>query len=553
MTAGSANASLVISNRPTKNLSCSAGVCTATAKSAVMNANDLVTMLNASDVTLQTGSAAKDLDVKSAFSWASASRLTLDARRSIIFERSVTVAGAGALTLSTNDGGAGGALSFSENGRIRFWDLSGNLVIDGASYTLVGDIAALASDIAADPSGHYALAKNYDASVDGIYASSPIATTFSGQFEGLGNAISYLNIVDTTVGQNAGLFLEIDSRGSVRNPQLAGEHVQGANESMAGGVAGLNHGALIADIVDGSVSTGKGVIVHRVFYPAGAGALAAISDGIVEASSASAQIEGGNRSRIGGSIAWNKGAIRNSSASGAVQVIGTGVDYLTAGGLVGENDGKIVDAYATGAVFSTAGSIGGLVGENVGGSIARCRATGSVTDLKGGDAGGFAGGNYGTIDNSFATGNLTDHGNAEVAGFVGFDQGNYPITNSYSTGSVTAAPTSYVGGFAGVIDRATIESAYATGALSSGQFVGGFLAYDADTVHNFTDAYWDLDTTGVSDPSKGAGNIANDAGITGLTDAQLKSGLPAGFDPAIWAQDPAINGGLPYLIANPPR
>ena len=29
-------------------------------------------------------------------------------------------------------------------------------------------------------------------------------------------------------------------------------------------------------------------------------------------------------------------------------------------------------------------------------------------------------------------------------------------------------------------------------------------------------------------------------------------GLPAGFDPAIWAQSKSINNGFPYLIANPP-
>ena len=53
-------------------------------------------------------------------------------------------------------------------------------------------------------------------------------------------------------------------------------------------------------------------------------------------------------------------------------------------------------------------------------------------------------------------------------------------------------------------------------------------------------------------PSQGAGNIKNDSGITGLTDAQLKSRLPAGFDPAIWGQRKKVNNGYPYLLANPP-
>jgi len=58
------------------------------------------------------------------------------------------------------------------------------------------------------------------------------------------------------------------------------------------------------------------------------------------------------------------------------------------------------------------------------------------------------------------------------------------------------------------------------------------------------DTYWNLDN-GVSDPSQGAGNIPNDPAVTGLTDAQLKSRLPAGFGPKIWGQSPAINNGYP--------
>jgi hypothetical protein len=84
----------------------------------------------------------------------------------------------------------------------------------------------------------------------------------------------------------------------------------------------------------------------------------------------------------------------------------------------------------------------------------------------------------------------------------------------------------------------------------AGSYIGGFIGYiNAET---FVDAYWDTDTSGVADPSRGAGNVSNEPGITGLSDAQLKSGLPSGFDPSIWAQSPSINGGFPYLIANPP-
>jgi hypothetical protein len=42
-------------------------------------------------------------------------------------------------------------------------------------------------------------------------------------------------------------------------------------------------------------------------------------------------------------------------------------------------------------------------------------------------------------------------------------------------------------------------------------------------------------------------------GLKGLKTRKLQSGLPAGFDPTIWAQSPSINNGFPYLIANPPQ
>lgn len=78
-------------------------------------------------------------------------------------------------------------------------------------------------------------------------------------------------------------------------------------------------------------------------------------------------------------------------------------------------------------------------------------------------------------------------------------------------------------------------------------FAGGVVgAYPG----SFSDVYWDTDTSGI--PSDGVGNDPNEPGVTGLSNAQLTSGLPAGFDPTVWAENPNINGGRPYLIANPP-
>ncbi|HEX4157021.1 MAG TPA: hypothetical protein VHY79_00975, partial [Rhizomicrobium sp.] len=64
---------------------------------------------------------------------------------------------------------------------------------------------------------------------------------------------------------------------------------------------------------------------------------------------------------------------------------------------------------------------------------------------------------------------------------------------------------------------------------------------------------WDTSTSRIKSRKKGAGTPQNDPGITGLTTEQLQSGLPKGFDPKVWAENPKINKGLPYLINNPPE
>ena len=56
--ASGAQADLNISNRPTKNMSCSGGLCTATAKNAILNVDDLTNMLATGDLTVKFGGGA---------------------------------------------------------------------------------------------------------------------------------------------------------------------------------------------------------------------------------------------------------------------------------------------------------------------------------------------------------------------------------------------------------------------------------------------------------------------------------------------------------------
>src|SRR5207248_10228591 len=113
--------------------------------------------------------------------WATANTLTLDAYRSISIKAKVLAEGTSGLALQTSDGGNGGQLSFGKKGHLEFRHVASTLAINGAPYRLVNTVRKLATLIATNPSGSYALATRYDASRDGVFSDAPIATTFTGK------------------------------------------------------------------------------------------------------------------------------------------------------------------------------------------------------------------------------------------------------------------------------------------------------------------------------------------------------------------------------------
>jgi hypothetical protein len=456
---------VMISGDATQNMSCSGGVCSPTASDAVLNVTDLENLLDSGSLEVTTtgsgGVQAGDVEVEAALSWSNQSALALDAQNSVTIDKKISVAGRGGLSLVT---GGNGTLLFGSKGKATFADLSSDLAINGTPYTLENGISGLASAIASNPAGSYALANNYDASQDGTYANSPIATELTGTVQGLGNTISNLSIYHKKAKTDTGLFADVGASGSIMNFRLRKLNIW--SRFGAGGLVGYNRGSLSGDETQGVID-GRG---------GGGGGL---SDG-------------------------NIGTITKSSAD--VQVKGNGVQSA-AGGLSGGNQGTISLSHASGNVNGY--SAGGLVGENVG-DIDQSFATGKV-------AGGFAGG---------------------LAGSSGAS-----ITNSYSTGAV-GGKTEFDAGLASDDEGTVVTSSYSTGAVKIG---GGFVCQHNDEPV-FTNDYWDTTTSG-----KGVGTCHGDVGgVTGLTSKQLKSGLPSGFDPGIWAEDKKINNGFPYLINNPP-
>ncbi len=130
----------------------------------------------------------------------------------------------------------------------------------------------------------------------------------------------------------------------------------------------------------------------------------------------------------GALVGANYGTISNAYSTGSVA--GNLIDSISVGGLVGLNFGAISNAYATGNV-SGVNYIGGLVGENFGGSISNAYATGNVSGVNyvGGLVGFNNSGDFASsINNTYASGMVT--GSSNAGGLVGVNNFS-SVSNSF--------------------------------------------------------------------------------------------------------------------------
>jgi filamentous hemagglutinin family protein len=380
---------------------------------------------------------------------------------------------------------------------------------------------------------------------------------------------------NVSVGNNgvAGGLLATNNGGSPTSSSVtqsyATGNVNGAGNVQLGGFVGANDsGATIAN----SYATGNVTGTNLV---SGSGS--------------------GNVATAAGFAGKNGGTITNSFATGNVSATGATFGDFVAGGFVGVNNrGGLIQgtpaqsqfAYATGSVTGSANSVaGGFAGQN-GGMIKFAYASGAVHVGSSSYAGGFVAGNSGSIFQAFATGAVTDDGNTVLGGFGAFNIG--ALEQVFATGAVTGGTNTVVGGLVAVNAAlapstkfgspgpvGSIKDSYATGKASggSGSVVAGLVAvndgvvktsYSAGAVsggstgglvakNNSSFQFADLAIPSIVDQGgspvplqPGSGTITNSywnsetsgqsssAGGTGMTSKQLASGLPAGFDPAVW-------------------
>jgi hypothetical protein len=188
-----------------------------------------------------------------------------------------------------------------------------------------------------------------------------------------------------------------------------------------------------------------------------------------------------NGSRISGLVGYNRGTITNCYCTGSV----TG--YQLVGGLVGFNGGSISNCYAISNVSGSSYNTGGLVGNNLSdGTISDCYATGEVS----GDwyNGGLVGTNNGMVLNCYATAKVL--GVNDTAVLVGHNC-HGTVLNCYATGE--ASGDYYTGGLVGHNCFGTISKCYSTADVNGNYYTGGLVGGSGGTV---SDSFWDIQSGG---------------------------------------------------------
>jgi hypothetical protein len=374
-----AQAELTISANPTQNVSCDAAAhCSATAPSAAMNVHELKKLLASQPQVVLDAATAKDIDLDAPINWTSSSSLSLVASRSVLVHKSLTVAGPGGLRIK-------GELLLAPKASITFWDLSSSLTLNGNAYQLVASVSSLDSAIKSNPAGYYALANDYDASADGVYANTPIEVDLKGTFEGLGHTISHVAIY---AGWPGGAYLGLfpSNHGTISDINLTSAKYRNGVRFDAGILVADNYGTIRNASVAGSVKYVDGALA--------VGGLVGGNAGTIIASRAVAEVQGDQSAvfAVGGLVGSNSGLIEDSYAEGSVSMAPSN-SPAGPGGLVGTSEGVIENCYSLANVHGVTGYYGGLIGGAGAGSVSMSYAAGKIekSNRSGGVPGGVTG------------------------------------------------------------------------------------------------------------------------------------------------------------------
>lgn len=339
--------------------------------------------------------------------------------------------------------------------------------------------------------------------------------TFDGTFDGRGNRIIGLDATngnDTADISNAGIFDTIGTNGTVKNLNIYSSTFTGTTN--AGAVAGVNNGT-----IDNIHALGNRVEVTGSSGNAG-GIVGVNNSGTV---TAAADAEGNVTYQING------GGINDVESTGSV----LGDNGAVAGGLIGSNNGGLLNSYSNSAAVSlsteSVAGLGGVVGVNSStGTIGLVDSLGITNGGTRGSSnvGGVIGINNGTLNSAYNESIVSGKNN--VGGIIGDNDGGANYSGgSWSKGTIenvvnatgVTGTGDYVGGLLGA-NIGSVTNGRNNGTITGNNYVGGMVGNNADKNSVLTDLVNDSSAS-ISGEEFVGGIAGSNAGTISATDNAL--------------------------------
>ena len=253
-------------------------------------------------------------------------------------------------------------------------------------------------------------------------------------------------------------------------------------------------------------------------YPCGGGIVAYLLNGTVDSSFVSGRINANRTSFAGGLVGQNaRGTISNSTNKVVITHTGEYTGYYV-GGIVGKNGGTVSNcinyAVMSGSgvkSIGVIGTVGGIVGYNIGGTVLECVNVGNIhvdmkTEMSTRNAeartGGIVGFNYkGSVSKCANYGSMKAQASSELS--KDYDTGtliiNYPeaggivgvsldglVENVVNYGTVEATcpnveNNAAAGGIVGVLNNSGITNGYSMATVQSNNMAGSLVGMAKDT------------------------------------------------------------------------
>lgn len=333
----------------------------------------------------------------------------------------------------------------------------------------------------------YYLSKDLDCSGINVY---PQNMSFNGTLDGNGYTISSFNLSDS-------LFNSIGN-GVVTNINFADVTLTNLNQTNIGIIASENKGTIENvtiknSTIYGQVNTGaiagnnsntiNNVTIDNVAVTTeedDAGGIVGVNNGSIVNSTVTNNSVITGRQHVGGiaGLQYEQGTISNSLVNGSKTTI-KGTNFV--GGLVGDNNGQVVDTTVDGIRirvnsnlidFKEQYNFGGLIGKNQDdGYVNNSNVSNMNISIDGYAIGGFVGQNDGLIEQSIIE-SSTVEGTDNTGGFAG---NNYGEIFRNQVDAITVTAENNVGGFIGFDDDYTKQNAVSNTVVNGINNVGGYI------------------------------------------------------------------------------